>query len=62
MALISLYRINLFSSVFPDGDGIGVYQDEQKTMDKFRRLSEVDAETWEKLVQEFKEVSTYYCR
>ncbi|QKG83458.1 NAD(P)/FAD-dependent oxidoreductase [Kroppenstedtia pulmonis] len=48
-----------FSSVFPDGDGIGVYQDEQKTMDEFRRISEVDAEAWKQLVQEFKEVCPY---
>ncbi|WP_187128421.1 hypothetical protein [Brevibacillus massiliensis] len=39
-----------FASVFPDGDGIGVYTDAQKTIEQFHRRSPKDAESWQQLL------------
>ncbi|MWV46352.1 FAD-dependent oxidoreductase [Paenibacillus sp. HJL G12] len=49
-----------FSSVFPDGDGIGVYKDEQRTIEQFERQSPKDAEAWKELLKVFNETSPYF--
>ncbi|MGE5701434.1 MAG: phytoene desaturase family protein [Clostridia bacterium] len=49
-----------FASVFPDGDGIGVYTDAAKTMAQFQRQSMRDAEAWKELLAFFDETAPHF--
>lgn len=49
-----------FASVFPDGDGIGVYTDPEKTMEQFRRQSSHDAEAWQALLKFFDQTAPHF--
>ncbi|CAM3421215.1 NAD(P)/FAD-dependent oxidoreductase [Brevibacillus invocatus] len=49
-----------FASVFPDGDGIGVYTDAQKTIAQFQRHSNHDADSWKALLKFFDETAPHF--
>ncbi|WP_246042424.1 phytoene desaturase family protein [Cohnella pontilimi] len=42
-----------FANVFPDGTGVGVYKDEEKTNTAFKNISESDYHAWQQLKQDF---------
>ncbi|QQE80498.1 NAD(P)/FAD-dependent oxidoreductase [Alicyclobacillus sp. SO9] len=48
-----------FASVFPDNDAVRVSTDSAHTRAEFARQSEGDAESWEELLNYFKDVSSY---
>jgi len=48
-----------YASVFPDGDGLAVHTDSDKTRTSFEQFSENDARAWSNLVEYFQEVSPY---
>ncbi len=48
-----------FASVFPDGKWFGVSTDPQETKKRIAALSAADAETWQKLLDEFPERAEY---
>lgn len=49
-----------YASVFPDGDGIRVFQNEQETDAEFRGISERDAAAWQELKEYFDATAPYF--
>lgn len=48
-----------YASVFPDGDGLAVHTDPERTRSSFAEFSREDAESWSELVDYFTEVSPH---
>lgn len=49
-----------YSSVFPDGSGIGVTTDAKQTRKALEQISAADAEAWDKLVAYFESTAPYF--
>ncbi|MFS0780690.1 phytoene desaturase family protein [Bacillus sp. 1P06AnD] len=49
-----------YSNVFPDGDGLAIYRDADKTDQQIRRHSEHDAEAWKELIAYFNKTAPLF--
>lgn len=49
-----------YASVFPDGDGIGAFQDTNQMFQSIKEHSENDAQAWREMVDYFDETAPYF--